>query len=161
MNTGQPGGAMPATPPDSVQATGNGEHQPADGHHLLDFARLAEMRQELGEHFLMVIQHFQAGMLTRPARIQQAFQTGQAEEMAMETHSFKGACKQLGLFQLGSVASALESIVRTGTLSEAGPLVEQLRASGVLVHRALQQYCLTLARPAPSFEKSVDSATRE
>jgi hypothetical protein len=136
---------MNASQPEQTQNT---------GHEHLDFARLAEMQLELGDNFLMVMQHFQSGMLARPQKIGQAFQEKNPELMAMESHSFKSVCKQLGLLQMGTLSANLESIGRSGKLDGAGPLVEQLLTSGLWAHRELQKYCLACNKPPPFFEKT-------
>ncbi|MEO5349872.1 MAG: Hpt domain-containing protein [Magnetococcus sp. YQC-3] len=127
-------------------------------HEHLDFARLAEMKLELGDNFLMVMQHFQSGMLARPQKIAQAFQENNPELLAMESHSFKSVCKQLGLLQMGTLSATLESIGRSGTLDGAGPLVEQLRDSGLWAHRELQKYCLACNKPPPFFARSAKTS---
>ncbi|MEO5340406.1 MAG: Hpt domain-containing protein [Magnetococcus sp. MYC-9] len=127
----------------------------------LDLTRLAEMRQELGDNFLMVMQLFQSGMLARPEKISQAFAASDPELLARESHSFKSVCRQLGLLRMGALAASLESMGRAGTLEGVAPLVEQLLASGAWAHHALKKYCSVRHAPPPFFEKAARTSPQE
>ncbi|MBF0162072.1 MAG: Hpt domain-containing protein [Magnetococcales bacterium] len=113
-----------------------------------DFAKLTEMREELGDHFLLVMQHFQSGMLARPQKIRQAFQNNNPEQLALEGHSFKSLCRQLGLSQMETLSVTLESMGRSGQLDGAAPLIERLLAYGLQAHCELQKYCLACGKPS-------------
>ncbi|MBF0399436.1 MAG: Hpt domain-containing protein [Magnetococcales bacterium] len=167
MNNTQPAqnspdtGAGPLRPvPSGPMALQECDTRNSDSGNTLDFAMLTEMKQELGDSFSTVMQHFQAGMLARPEKISLALQANDPELLARESHSFKSVCKQLGLTQMGQVAANLEAIGRTGRLAEAEPLVGQLIAAGAWAHRELKKYCAASGPPPPFFQKTASAPLR-
>ncbi|MBF0126305.1 MAG: Hpt domain-containing protein [Magnetococcales bacterium] len=126
-----------------------------DRNDLPDFDKLAEMKQELGSSFPFVLQHFQAGVLTRPEKIGQAVKENDAEQVAMESHSLKSVCKQIGLYRMGEMAAELEALGKSGKLDGAVSRVERLIAAGVSAHRALELYGAAFNKPQPFFAMRV------
>ncbi len=128
---------------------------------LLDFGKLAEMKQELGTSFRTVLQHFQAGLLTRPEKINQALKDNNPAQLAIESHSLKSVCKQIGLYKMGAIAAELESISNSGNLDKAEAIANELTKTGQLAHHALEKYLNTFNKPRPFFEKGVTSICNE
>lgn len=120
---------------------------------LLDAGKLTEMKRELEAGFSTVIRHYQAGILHRPERIRQAIQDKDAERVAMESHSLKSVCRQVGLLRMGELAAQLENMGASGSLDQAEALVEQLVASSVTANHELTRFCTDAEPPRPFFEK--------
>ncbi|MBF0627575.1 MAG: Hpt domain-containing protein [Magnetococcales bacterium] len=120
---------------------------------LTDAHKLQEMRNELEGGFLTVIRHYQAGILHRPERIRQAIRENDPEQVAMESHSLKSVCRQVGLLRMGEMAAELEALGNSGILDQAESLVEQLVASSVTANHELTHFCSGAALPRPFFDK--------
>ena len=110
---------------------------------VLNLEKLAEMKLELGPGFAKVMHYFQAGLLARPEKINQAVLSNNPEQVQVESHSLKSVCRQIGLFHMGELAAKLESIAHTGKLDGAESLAEQLIQIGRLAHHELAQYCIS------------------
>ncbi|MBF0190193.1 MAG: Hpt domain-containing protein [Magnetococcales bacterium] len=120
---------------------------------LLDVQKLSEMKQELGDGFTTVVRHYQAGVLHRPERIRQAIRDQDAERVAMESHSLKSVCRQVGLARMGDMAAELESLGTAGNFEQAESLVERLIAASVTANQELTCHCAGIDLPRPFFEK--------
>ncbi|MBF0213166.1 MAG: Hpt domain-containing protein [Magnetococcales bacterium] len=120
---------------------------------LTDLQKLNEMKQELEAGFSTVLRHYQAGILHRPERIRQALEEQDAERVAMESHSLKSVCRQVGLMPMGELAAQLETMGASGCLDQAEPLIEQLIASSVQGNHELNHFCNGTTLPRPFFEK--------
>lgn len=137
--------------PHAFQYAQNSASGHGGGHDHLDFGKLAEMKQELGDSFLTVLRHFQAGIQSRSARIVQAVADGNPELVSMESHSLKSVCRQIGLNHMGTLAATLENLGRTGSLQDAPFLVEQLISASNTADHELTRYCALLDKTQPSF----------
>ncbi|MBF0262070.1 MAG: Hpt domain-containing protein [Magnetococcales bacterium] len=124
-----------------------------ENHELLDIRKLNEMREELEEGFATVIRHYQAGILHRPERIRQAIRERDAEQVALESHSLKSVCRQVGLVHMGEMSAQLEAMGGSNELDAAEALVEQLIASSIVANQELSRYCQGSEPPRPFFAK--------
>ncbi|MBF0271959.1 MAG: Hpt domain-containing protein [Magnetococcales bacterium] len=125
---------------------------------LLDLQKLSEMKQELEGGFQTVVRHYQAGILHRPERIRQAIRDQDAERVAMESHSLKSVCRQVGLVRMGEMAAELEAMGVAGNLAQAESLVERLIAASVTANQELTCHCAGVELPRPFFEKGESSS---
>ncbi|GAB0056894.1 hypothetical protein SIID45300_01209 [Candidatus Magnetaquicoccaceae bacterium FCR-1] len=124
-----------------------------ENHELLDIYKLNEMREELEEGFPTVIRHYQAGILHRPERIRQAIRDRDAEQVALESHSLKSVCRQVGLVRMGEMSAQLEVMGASNELDAAESLVEQLIAASIVANQELIRYCQGTEPPKPFFAK--------
>lgn len=132
---------IPATETAPVPARNGPQGEISGKAGALNTQKLDEMQQELGPSFLNVIERFQAGLLTRPEKIRQAILANDSDQVAVESHSLKSVCRQIGLYRMGEMAATLESIGYSGQLEGANLLVEQLMQAGRSAHHELAKYC--------------------
>ncbi|NGZ06303.1 MAG: Hpt domain-containing protein [Magnetococcales bacterium] len=120
---------------------------------LIELHKLTEMHEELEGGFFTVVRHYQAGIVHRPERIRQALREQDPERVAMESHSLKSVCRQVGLQNMGNLAAQLEAMSATGSLQDVEPLVEQLIASSVVASQELTRYCHDMGASRPFQDK--------
>nr|CAX84067.1 similar to regulator protein PilR [uncultured bacterium] len=124
---------------------------------LSNLQKLIEMKQELAGGFVTVIRHYQDGVLRRPERIRQALLEKNAKQVAMESHSLKSVCRQIGLVRMGELAARLEAVGVSGSLEQAEPLIEQLVVASIVATHELTSFCSGFDPPRPFFAKESHS----
>ncbi|MEO5335188.1 MAG: hypothetical protein H7839_24515 [Magnetococcus sp. YQC-5] len=111
---------------------------------LLNPGRLNDMEKEISEDFCMILRHYQDGISSRPITIMRAIRNGHAEEGAMESHSLKSICLQIGLKHMGDLAAKLEALCQSGAIGQAILQAEELIHSSSIANLEISHYCSTM-----------------
>jgi HPt (histidine-containing phosphotransfer) domain-containing protein len=75
---------------------------------LVDWAKFARMRTELGADFIRILGYFREDGEKSVARIEQAMHRGDAAALVIPAHTMKTEARQFGAEQLGDLAEEIE-----------------------------------------------------
>lgn len=106
----------------------------------LDDEALAELREVMDDDFTVLITTFIEDSVARVAALKQTLQAADAEAFSKAAHSFKGSCINIGAPLLGELCLEAERMGRTGDLTGAKALLDDIEAEFDTVNSLLQHY---------------------
>jgi CheY-like chemotaxis protein len=109
----------------------------------LDVTRLDELRDlDPGDtrYLDRAIGNFVANTPTTMAAIREAYEKGDPDTLRQLSHKLAGGALNLGVTGAGQIAQQIELVADTGSLTGAGPLVEELDAALATGREALLAY---------------------
>lgn len=99
----------------------------------LDDAVLAVLQDVMEGEYPVLLDTFVADSEERLRLLHQAQAEGNAQELRLAAHSFKGSCSNMGAVLLASLCKELEDAGRRETLERAPALIEQIEREFAIV----------------------------
>jgi HPt (histidine-containing phosphotransfer) domain-containing protein len=106
----------------------------------VDEVMISELKEVMGEDFTVLLETFLSDSKQRLAVVQQAISEETSEELRQAAHSFKGSSGNIGAPLLSSICKELEDLGRSGSVSGAKPLLEQLQEEFAAVEEIMRSY---------------------
>ena len=113
-----------------------GERPLSDIH--LDSAVLAALQDVMEDEYPVLLDTFLADSEERLRLLRQAERTGDAQNLRLAAHSFKGSCSNMGALMLAGLCKQLEEVGRRELLAEAPELIEQVEREFAIVRILLK-----------------------
>lgn len=105
----------------------------------VDHAIVEELQSVMGrEGFQALVDSFVRDSRHRLELLHDAIQQGEPDEVRQTAHSFKGSSGNLGATELSALCLELEQTGRSGNLTRAPELLEQMRQSFERAQRELE-----------------------
>nr|WP_298172522.1 Hpt domain-containing protein [uncultured Pseudomonas sp.] len=104
----------------------------------LDNAVLAALQDVMEDEYPVLLDTFLADSEERLRLLRQAERTGDAQNLRLAAHSFKGSCSNMGASMLAGLCKQLEEVGRRELLAEAPELIEQVEREFAIVRILLK-----------------------
>ena len=104
----------------------------------LDSAVLAALQDVMEDEYPVLLDTFLADSEERLRLLRQAERVGDAQNLRLAAHSFKGSCSNMGASMLAGLCKQLEEVGRRELLAEAPELIEQVEREFAIVRILLK-----------------------
>lgn len=104
----------------------------------LDSVVLAALQDVMEDEYPVLLDTFLADSEERLRLLRQAERAGDAQNLRLAAHSFKGSCSNMGALMLASLCKHLEEVGRRELLAEAPELIEQVEREFAIVRILLK-----------------------
>ena len=104
----------------------------------LDDAVLAALQDVMEDEYPTLLDTFVVDSEERLRMLHQALDEGNAQELRLAAHSFKGSCSNMGASLLAGLCKQLEDCARREQLEQAPALVEQIAREFAIVRILLK-----------------------
>ena len=99
----------------------------------LDSTVLAALQDVMEDEYPVLLDTFMADSEERLRLLRQAQQAGDAQNLRLAAHSFKGSCSNMGALMLAGLCKQLEEVGRREFMAEAPDLIEQVEREFAIV----------------------------
>ena len=106
---------------------------------ILETDIITELKDIMGDDFVMLVQSFQRDGEQRLTTLRSALESGDADAVRRQAHSFKGSSGNLGAQRVMSLCLNIEQHAAAGELDAVPPLLEELDAQFLLACNALNE----------------------
>ncbi|ROS04677.1 HPt (histidine-containing phosphotransfer) domain-containing protein [Sinobacterium caligoides] len=93
----------------------------------LDLVMLAELKDVMEDDYPLLVETFINDSIIRIESLDKAVESGVAESLRVSAHSFKGSASNMGAIALSRLCKQLEDMGYEGDISEADPIIDQVK----------------------------------